>query len=69
MNDAVELKLKKFVVVPRDAMNCLTQREATLDQAVATATEACSQDGMTIYIAELKAVVARADKPVKVKKL
>lgn len=60
---------KKFVIVPADALDCLTARFAVYDDAVEAATVRCSEDGQRIYVLELKAVAARADRPVKVTKL
>lgn len=65
----IEVKPKKFILVTRDAFEVLARRHATLDDAVEAATEACGESGQTIYVLELKAVAARADRPVKVRKL
>jgi hypothetical protein len=64
-----EVKLKKFVVIPRDALECLTNRHGTLDEATGDAEARCAETGMTTFVIELKAVAARADRPVKVRKL
>lgn len=67
--NAPEVKLKKFIVIPRDALELLLKRFADFDEATEAATEACSEDGQTVYVLEMKAVAARADRPVKVRKL
>lgn len=60
---------KKFLVIPNDALDCLAQRFASADEATERASDLCARDGQSHYICELKAVVSRADRPVKVKKL
>jgi hypothetical protein len=69
MAQSPEVKLKKFVVIPRDAFDLLSRREATYDEAVERAESDCSETGMAHYVVELRAVAARADRPVKVRKL
>lgn len=65
----IEVKPKKFIVVPRDAFEVLHQKHAALDDAVEAAEAFCSESGQTAYVLELKAVAARADRPVKVRRL
>lgn len=65
----ISVKLKKFVVIPRDALDLLERREATLREATDRAETDCAETGMAHYVVELKAVAARADRPVKVRKL
>lgn len=65
----VDVKPKKFVVIPRDAFEMLLRREATLQEATERATTDCAETGMAHYVVELKAVASRADRPVKVRKL
>jgi hypothetical protein len=65
----VSVKTKKFVVIPRDAFDLLMRRDATLQEATERATTDCTETGMTHYVVELRAVAARADRPVKVTKL
>lgn len=60
---------KKFVVVPRDAFELLIRRFAEISEATEAATQSCVEDGQSVYVLELKAVAARADRPVKVTKL
>ncbi len=67
--ETVKLTLKKFIVVPRDAMDVLAARHASIEEAFAAATDACAESGMSMYVIELRAVAARADRPVTVKKL
>lgn len=64
-----EPTLKKFVVVPRDALDILTQRSAGFNEAKEAAAQACSETGMAHYVIEIRAVATRADRPVKVKNL
>jgi hypothetical protein len=63
------VKPKKFVVIPRDAFDLMTQRFAELSEATEAASGSCAEDGQTVYVVEMKAVAARADRPVKVTKL
>jgi hypothetical protein len=65
----VTVKEKKFIVIPRDAFDVLTRREATLQEATERASIDCAESGMQHYVVELKAVASRADRPVKVRKL
>lgn len=65
----IEIKEKKFLIVPRDAMELLDRREASFDAALEKAKDYCADTGMAHYVVELKAVASRADKPVKVTKL
>ena len=60
---------KKFVLIPRDAFELLTRRYAKLLEATEAASDACSEDGQTVYVVEMRVVAARADRPVKVTKL
>lgn len=68
MSDAI-VKHKKFVVIPRDAFEVLMRRETTLQEALDRASTDCTETGMAHYVVELRAVAARADRPVKVTKL
>lgn len=63
------IKPKTFVVVPRDALDLMTRRHAELGDAMDAASQSCAEDGQTVYVVELRAVAARADRPVKVTKL
>ncbi len=63
------VSLKKFVVIPRDAFELLMRRHAELAEATGEATMYCEETGQTAYVVEIKAVAARADRPVKVTKL
>lgn len=65
----MDIKLKKFVVVPRDALDVLMNRHSSLADATETASQGCAETGITCYVLEMKAVAARADRPVKVRKL
>jgi hypothetical protein len=69
MSDASEITVKKFVVIPRDAMDLLMRRHASLEDAISAGEIDCGETGMTMVVVELRAVIARADRPVKVKKL
>lgn len=68
MNE-ITVKLKKFVVIPRDAFDMLERRAVTLQEATDRALNDCAETGMAHYVVELKAVASRADRPVKVTKL
>jgi len=63
------VKLKKFVVIPRDAFDLMERRFAELGEATEAASQACAENGQTAYVVEMLAVAARADRPVKVTKL
>jgi hypothetical protein len=63
------IKAKRFVVIPRDALELMMRRYAELGEATEAASQSCAEDGQTVYVVELKAVAARADRPVKVTKL
>lgn len=65
----VEVKAKRFVLIPADAMELLSRRYATLEEATEAAGNSCAEDGQRVYVVEMKAVAARADRPVKVTKL
>lgn len=65
----VDVKGKKFVVIPRDAFELLTRRDVSLQEATERASADCAETGMAYYVVELKAVASRADRPVKVRKL
>jgi hypothetical protein len=65
----VTVKEKKFIVIPRDAFELLTRRDATVEEATERASADCADTGMQHYVVELKAVASRADRPVKVRKL
>jgi len=64
-----QVKAKKFILVPRDVLEVLERRFAELSEATDSASQACAEDGQTVYVIELRAVAARADRPVKVTKL
>lgn len=61
--------LKKFVLIPRDAFEMMTRRYSELGEANEAASQSCAEDGLSVYVVEMKAVAARADRPVKVTKL
>lgn len=64
-----DIKPKKFLVVPRDALEMLTRRFANVDDATQAATDAVTEEGMTMYVLEMKLVAARETPPVKVRQL
>lgn len=65
----MEIKPKRFVVIPRDAFELLGRRYADSAEATEAAGAACAESGQSFYIVELRAVASRADRPVKVTKL
>lgn len=69
MAESVKVQLKTFVVVPRDALDLLDRRAVSLEEAIERATADCTETGMAHYVVELRAVAARADRPVKITKL
>lgn len=64
-----EVSAKKFIVIPRDAFELLQRRHGSLAEATEAASNACSEEGATMIVVEMKAVASRADRPVKVTKL
>lgn len=65
----MELKVKRFVVVPRDAYERLGDRHASYEEAVERAQERVGEEGQGFYVLESKAVATRETPPVKVRKL
>jgi hypothetical protein len=65
----MDIKPKKFIVVPRDALEMLSRRFVTYEEATEAGSDACSDEGQTMYVVELKASIARETPPVKVRKL
>ncbi len=63
------VKPKRFVLIPRDAFELLARRYAEVGEATEAASQSCAEDGQTVYVVEMRAVAARADRPVKVTKL
>lgn len=64
-----DVKVKKFLAIPRDAFELLMRRHAELADATEDATNACAESGQAFYVVELRAIASRADRPVKVTKL
>lgn len=60
---------KKFIVIPRDALDVLMNRFGTHAEATQAATDACAESGQTMFVVEMQTVAARADRPVRVTKL
>ena len=65
----MDIKPKRFICIPRDALELMGSRFVDLNEATEAASNSCAENGMTVYVVEMKAVAARADKPVKVTKL
>lgn len=65
----MKIDVKRFIVIPRDAFELLSRRYGSLAEATASAESDCAETGMAMNIVELKAIAARADRPVKVTKL
>jgi adenylate kinase len=63
------IKPKRFVLIPRDAFELMIRRFADIGDATEAASQSCAEDGQTVYVVEMRAVAARADRPVKVTKL
>lgn len=63
------VKGKNHIVVPRDALELLQRRYGTATEATEAAKDFVAEEGMTMYLVELKAVVSRADPPVRVRKV
>lgn len=69
MKNEPTVKRKKYVLIPRDAFELMEQRFVELNEATEAASTACAENGQAVYVVEMRAVVARADRPVKVTKL
>lgn len=65
----MDIKPKRFVVIPRDAYERLLDRHVDVDSAVEQAKQRCGEESQAMYVVELKAIVTREAPPVKVKKL
>jgi adenylate kinase len=65
----MNIKVKRFVLIPRDAFELMSRRFAEIADATEAASQSCAEDGQTVYVVEMRAVAARADRPVKVTKL
>lgn len=63
------IEVKKFVLIPRDAFELMSRRFVDFKEATEAASGSCAEDGQTVYVVEMRAVAARADRPVKVTKL
>lgn len=64
-----EIKPKRFLAIPRDAYDILARKYATYEEAAEAASTEVEEGGCAMFIVETKAIVARADRPVKVRKL
>lgn len=65
----MEIKAKRFILIPRDALELMTRRFAQIAEATEAASSSCAEDGQTVYVVEMRAIASRADRPVKVTKL
>jgi hypothetical protein len=65
----MDLKTKRFLVIPRDAFERLGDRHAEYEEAVERAKERAGEEGQAFYVVESKAIVTREAPPVKVRKL
>lgn len=65
----MEIKPKRFVVVPRDAYDRLGDRHAEYEDAIEQAKDRAGEEGQAFYVFEAKAIVTREAPPVKVRKL
>lgn len=65
----MNIKPKRFILIPRDAFELLTRRFVDVGEATSAASDSCAESGQTVYVVETRAVAARADRPVKVTKL
>lgn len=65
----LQIKPKKFVVIPRDALELMNRRFAELNEATEAASASCAEDGQTVYVVEMRAIASRADRPVKLTKV
>lgn len=64
-----EIHLKKFLVVPFDALLRLEDRHADSAAAIERAKDRCAEESRTMYVVELRQVVTRETPPVTVRKL
>lgn len=65
----MKVQMKKFVIIPRDAMELLDDRSVDLASAKLRASELCGETGLAHYVVELKAVATREHPPVRVRTL
>lgn len=65
----VEIKPKKFLVIPRDFFELLQRRFASQEEAIDSASDTVAEGGQPCYVAELQIAVTQPDRPVKVRKL
>ena len=61
------MNIKRFIVIPGDALNIMTVRFTSQDEAVQAASDMCAETGMAHTVVEMKATASRADRPVTVK--
>lgn len=65
----MDIKVKKFLVLPRDAYERLVDRHGSHDDALEQAKLRAGEEGQSFYVLEAKTVVTREAPPVKVRKL
>lgn len=61
-------EIKKYVVIPHDVLERLTDYHATEEAANTSAVERCGETGMRMAVLELHAIAGREHPPVKVRK-
>lgn len=64
----MSVEIKKYIVVPRDAMECLLKRFIEEQSAIDLASDLTCENGLTHYVLEIKASVCREAPPVRVKR-
>ena len=64
-----DVQVKKFIVVPLDALSKLEDRYADSASALERAKERCAEEGRTMYVVEMRLVVTRETPPLTVRKL
>jgi hypothetical protein len=64
----MDIKPKRFLVVPADALSLLTDRYVDAGEATEAAKIRCSEEGERMYVLEQRAVAHKDEPPVSVTK-
>jgi hypothetical protein len=65
----MEIKPKRFLVIPRDAYERLLDRYVDNESAIERAKERAGEEGQAFYVLQTTTLVTREAPPVKVQKL
>ena len=64
-----DVKMKRFLVVPRDALDKLIDRHVEAAEATEQAKQRCAEEAQAMYVVELRFICTRDTPPVTVRKL